>query len=83
MSPSDFARRIESTLQARNPEATSPFKECCVELARRTAKGDFVVQFFEQAWLAVKTLTRLTVPSLGEWTISMKDTGRNDISVVF
>ena len=83
LSPSDFARRIESALQARNPEAASPFKGRCVELARRTAKGDFVVQFFEQAWSAVKTLTRLTVPSLGEWTISLKDTGRNDISVVF
>ena len=31
----------------------------------------------------MKTLTRLTIPSLGEWTISLKDTGRNDISVVF
>lgn len=81
--PVQFARRIESALQARNLEATSPFRGSCIELTLRTAQGDFVVQFFEQAWSAMKNLTRLTVPSLGDWTISMKDTRSNDILVVF
>ena len=79
----EFATRLDSALQNIDNGTSTPVQGRRVELARRTSRGDFVVQIFEHAWTATRQVTRLSVPSLGDWTVSMNANAHSAISVVF
>ena len=69
---SEFGAELDGVLRSDLALATGP----AVELVRRTAKGEYAVQFATVAWERLQTDRTLTLPSFGRWSRRVADPAR-------
>ena len=69
---SEFGAELDRKLRSDLGIATGP----AVELVRRTAKGEYAVQFAMPAWERLQTDRSITLPTFGRWSRRVADRAR-------
>ena len=69
---SEFGAELDRALRSDLELATGP----AVELVRRTARGEYAVQFASAAWERLQVDRAVTLPSFGQWHRKVADRAR-------
>ena len=69
---SEFGAELDRALRSDLALATGP----AVELVRRTARGEYAVQFASSAWARLQADRAVTLPSFGQWHRKVADRAR-------
>ena len=75
---SEFGAELDRVLRSDLALETGP----AVELVRRTAKGEYAVQFAASAWARLQGDRTVTLPSFGRWSRRVADRARRPRSSV-